>query len=81
MARASLIVFAAMMAVATPVLAQGNAGFVNGYPTRELAQRTQDDADFQRAVVAYRFADIRIYGPEGAAFNSTRTPGDFELVQ
>ncbi|MGH6643990.1 MAG: DUF1254 domain-containing protein, partial [Bradyrhizobium sp.] len=28
---------------------------VQGYPTPDTAQRAQDDADFQRAVTAYRF--------------------------
>ena len=27
------------------------------------------------------FAYIRIYGPEGGAFNSTWKPGDFEVVK
>src|SRR5262245_44602051 len=29
--------------------------FERGYPTKDTTQRTRDDADFQRAVVAYRF--------------------------
>jgi hypothetical protein len=29
--------------------------FEGGYPTKEATQRARDDADFQRAVVAYHF--------------------------
>jgi hypothetical protein len=29
--------------------------FERGYPTPETSQRARDDADFQRAVIAYRF--------------------------
>jgi hypothetical protein len=29
--------------------------FEQGYPTAETSQRARDDADFQRAVTAYRF--------------------------
>jgi hypothetical protein len=31
------------------------SGFRDGYPTAETSQRARDDADFQRAVTAYRF--------------------------
>jgi hypothetical protein len=55
MTRSGFIVFATMLALAAPVCAQGTGGFVDGYPTPEFAHQTQDDADFQRAVVAYRF--------------------------
>lgn len=53
--RLPFAILAAMLALATGASAQGTAGFVNGYPTSEFAQRAQDEADFQRAVVAYRF--------------------------
>jgi hypothetical protein len=33
----------------------GAYDFVRGYPTDTAAQKAQDDADFQRAVSAYRF--------------------------
>jgi len=44
-------------ALALPVQAQEAAtyAFEKGYPTVEAARKAQDDADFQRAIVAYRF--------------------------
>ena len=29
--------------------------FERGFPTKDTAQRAQDDADYQRALIAYRF--------------------------
>ena len=43
-----------------PVLAQAPSatsyGFERGFPSGDAAQRARDDADFQRAVIAYRFS-------------------------
>ena len=50
----------AMAAVALSA-GQGSAqtaspySFINGYPTPEASAKARDDADFQRAIVAYRF--------------------------
>jgi hypothetical protein len=45
-----------MLLLAAAANAQpGGSGFVNGYPTAAFAGRVQDEADFQRAVTAYRF--------------------------
>jgi len=39
-----------------PAVAQNNDySFDRGYPTADTTRRTRDDADFQRAMVAYRF--------------------------
>ena len=36
-------------------LADDEYPFENGYPTSEATKKAQDDADYQRAVTAYRF--------------------------
>jgi hypothetical protein len=61
--RSALWAFAvAVGAPAIVTFAQGTQGsfgspysFERGYPTGDAAQRARDDADFQRAVTAYRF--------------------------
>ncbi|MBN9085306.1 MAG: DUF1254 domain-containing protein [Reyranella sp.] len=53
--RSMSIVAGLLLAFAACAHAQSGGGFVNGYPTPEFAQRAQNEADFQRAVVAYRF--------------------------
>src|SRR5262245_19848509 len=45
-------VSAATLVFASAAMAQD---FKNGFPTPETAQKARDDADFQRAVTAYRF--------------------------
>ena len=45
----------AVVAATFASLASAQYGFTNGYPMAEAAQRARDDADFQRAVTAYRF--------------------------
>ncbi|MGO4838610.1 DUF1254 domain-containing protein, partial [Rhizobiaceae sp. 2RAB30] len=44
------------LAFATPAFADDTAySFVRGYPTPETSEQARNDADFQRAVTAYRF--------------------------
>lgn len=45
----------ALAACDTPTRSGSPYDFVRGYPTETAAQKVQDDADFQRAVSAYRF--------------------------
>lgn len=47
--------------------------FKGGYPTPNTVQRAYDEADLNRAVLAYRF----FYGPEQTAFDGSWRPGDF----
>jgi hypothetical protein len=58
-----------------PSLAQMNRqyDFKNGYPTEETARRALDDADYQRAVTAYRFwyPSVSVEG----IFNGNRAVG------
>src|SRR5262245_540945 len=57
--KTKLLLTAAMLAVTflTAANAQSPAtySFERGYPTPETTQRARDDADFQRAIIAYRF--------------------------
>lgn len=73
MTRSGFIVFAAMVALAPSASGQGTAGFVNGYPTAQFTQQAQEEADFQRAVVAYRFWYPAV-SAEGI-FNGNRVAG------
>src|SRR5579871_3282194 len=55
---ASLIVLASLSSVCSAARGQDAAApyaFDKGYPTAEASQRARDDADLQRAIVAYRF--------------------------
>ena len=49
------LVSAVALAACANMQGSTSNGFVNGYPTAETARKTQDEADFQRAVTAYRF--------------------------
>lgn len=55
MNRIKLMLFTLAMAASTPCLAQGATAFERGYPSAQTSQRARDDADFQRAMTAYRF--------------------------
>lgn len=44
-----------MSALAQNTLANAHYLFARGYPTHDTARRARDDADFERAVTAYRF--------------------------
>lgn len=54
-----LVLGSLMLACSLPAHAQtappASYAFVKGYPTSEASQRARDDADFQRAMTAYRF--------------------------
>jgi hypothetical protein len=54
-----IVIFALTLALSTQVCAQNAPSpqytFDRGYPSAETARRVQDDADFQRAITAYRF--------------------------
>lgn len=56
----ALVGLAIALAPLSPVAAQNATAerpynFEQGYPTSDSAQRARDDADFQRAMIAYRF--------------------------
>jgi hypothetical protein len=54
----SLVVLASVSSVCSAARSEDAAepyAFDRGYPTPEASQRARDDADFQRAIVAYRF--------------------------
>ncbi|MFT3685314.1 MAG: DUF1254 domain-containing protein [Phycisphaerales bacterium] len=51
----SLLVLLALAGCAAERSAESDSAFVQGYPTAEAAKAAQDEADFQRAVTAYRF--------------------------
>ena len=58
--RTACLAIGSTIALTVPATAQdapANTPYVFelGYPTPEAAQRARDDADFQRAVIAYRF--------------------------
>lgn len=56
MARSKLLLSALLLAASTSSLAQGTAYvFERGYPTPQTSQAARNDADFQRAMTAYRF--------------------------
>src|SRR5262245_18861208 len=46
---------AAALLTATLALGQGPGPFKGGFPTPEEAQKARDEADYQRAITAYRF--------------------------
>jgi hypothetical protein len=43
------------MATQSPIAGQTDYRFERGFPTREATQQARDDADYQRALTAYRF--------------------------
>jgi hypothetical protein len=53
--RARWIGPAGALLLAAIAVAQAPAPFKGGFPTPEAAQKARDEADFQRAVTAYRF--------------------------
>lgn len=56
--RHALIAIAALLLMGTSAPAQdASSGYVfeQGYPTAATARKSQDDADYQRAITAYRF--------------------------
>ena len=55
--RTILVTTAIALALTLPAHAQTSAAyaFERGYPTPETTQRARDEADFQRAMIAYRF--------------------------
>src|SRR5262249_34866883 len=53
--RARTTLAAAVLLIAARALAQEPAPFKGGFPTPGEAQKARDDADYQRAVTAYRF--------------------------
>src|SRR6516162_6877666 len=53
--RTRLILPAAILLLAALALAEQPAPFKGEFPTPEAAQKARDDADYQRAVTAYRF--------------------------
>src|SRR5688572_11671314 len=56
MKQAGLLAAALAVALATSAFAQqAPYVFEHGYPTADAAQRARDDADFERALIAYRF--------------------------
>ncbi|SDO98570.1 Uncharacterized conserved protein [Ralstonia sp. 25mfcol4.1] len=57
MARSRMMLFTLLVAASTASLAQGAGGYVfeRGYPTAQTTQAARNDADFQRAMTAYRF--------------------------
>ncbi|GJG95310.1 DUF1254 domain-containing protein [Cupriavidus pauculus] len=56
MARSKLLLSALLLAASTSSLAQGTAYiFERGYPTSQTSKAARNDADFQRAMTAYRF--------------------------
>ena len=55
MMRAAVLCLAALILSLPPAAAQSPYTFVNGYPTPAATQQANDDADVQRAIVAYRF--------------------------
>ena len=56
MSRTTIAVAGLAIALISPPFSQGSPySFVRGYPTPETTQRAREDADFQRAVTAYRF--------------------------
>ncbi len=57
MVRSKLMLSALALAASASCLAQGTTGyaFERGYPTAQTTQQARNDADFQRAMTAYRF--------------------------
>src|SRR5262245_24254329 len=57
MMRAAFVLPVAVLLFSTVSHAQGKpgGGFQRGYPNAQTSQRARDDADYQRAMVAYRF--------------------------
>src|SRR6516162_3957365 len=53
--RTRLILPAAILLLAALALAEQPAPFKGEFPTPDQAQKARDDADYQRAVTAYRF--------------------------
>ncbi len=53
--RTQLIVLVALVQAAASASAQQSLTFKAGFPTTEAAQQSRDDADYERAVTAYRF--------------------------
>jgi len=75
MNRLALCALAMALPLTSPVaaLADSPYPFVNGYPTAEASAKARDDADFQRAVTAYRFwyPSVSVEG----IFNGNRAAG------
>lgn len=57
MARSRMMLFTLLVAASTTSFARDATGYVfeRGYPTAQTTQAARNDADFQRAVTAYRF--------------------------
>jgi hypothetical protein len=68
----------AAAALLTAVAVAQDPPFHGGFPPADAAQKARDDADYQRAMIAYRFWYPTI-SCEGI-FNSWK-PGDFEEVK
>jgi hypothetical protein len=60
MKKMSLVAMGLTFGLVSPALAHGSPSnapymFEHGYPTQDTSRRARDDADFERAVTAYRF--------------------------